>query len=162
MNKTIPSRRYALAAAVIFLVISAIHDGFAVDAVLLQDTYVDSGSANPNFGRTGDLRILKSDTRSMLAFLKFATDTVPPGTIGSDVTQARLRLWVNSSTTVCGSITMTPVISPWDELTLNYNISQTLVLGLPRLSNLPIISSPQFVSINITDWVRAWISGALP
>ena len=64
MNKTIPLRRYALAAAVAFLVTSAIHDGFAVDALLLQDTYVDSGSANPNFGRDGDLRVLKSNTGS--------------------------------------------------------------------------------------------------
>src|SRR5438876_1515763 len=121
MNRTIPPRRYALAAAVVFLVISAIHDGFAVDALLLQDTYVDSGSANPNFGRSSDLRVFKTNTRSMRAFLQFTTATLPPGTTADNVTQARLRLWVNSSTATCGSITMTPVISPWDEMTLNYN-----------------------------------------
>ena len=162
MNKTIPPRRYALAAAVVFSVLFGMHDAFAVDALLLQDTYVDSGSANPNFGGNGDLRVFNSGTRSMRAFLKFTTDTVPLGTTASNVTQARLRLWVNGSTAICGLVTMTPVISPWDELTLNYTISETLVLGLPRFTNLPITYSAQFVSIDVTDWVRGWISGTLP
>lgn len=134
----------------------------AVEALLLQDTYVDTAKATINYGATGDLRVFKSSTGSMRAFLKFTTDTLPPGTLAADVTQARLRLWVNSSSTTLGSITLTPVTSPWEELTLKANNSGSLTLGLPKLVNLPISSKAQFVSIDVTDWVKAWVSGALP
>ena len=98
----------------------------------------------------------------MRAFLRFTTDTVPPGTTASNVVEARLRLWVNSSTAIRGSVSMTPVTSPWDELTLKHNTSGTITLGSPKYAELPITSSPQFVSIDVTDWVIAWIDGTLP
>lgn len=162
MNKTIRLLRYALPAASILLILSTARQASAVDALLLQDTYVDSGSANTNFGSGSDLRVFKSSTRSMRAFLKFTTETVPPGTTASNVIEARLRLWVNGSTTIRGAITMTPVTSAWSELLLKSNTSGTMTFGSPKVADLPISNSPQFVSIDVTDWVKAWIGGTLP
>lgn len=144
----------------------AISGGFAVsaahatDALLVQDTYNDTGLPNTNYGRSGDLRVLKSGGRAMRTWLKFSTATLP-GITAADVTQARLRLWVNSSSTATGAITMQPVTSPWDELTLT-SANATMTLGTPKISEIPMSSTSDFVSIDVTDWVKGWISGTLP
>jgi hypothetical protein len=133
----------------------------AVDALLLQDTYVDTAKATLNYGSSGDLRVFKSSTGSMRAFLKFSTATLPPGTTAADVKQARLRLWVNSSSSTLGSITLTPVTSAWTESTLTNNTSASVTFGLPKHLNLPISATGNFVSIDLTDWVQAWLAGTL-
>jgi len=73
-----------------------------------------------------------------------------------------LRLWVNSTSGLFGSITMTPVTSAWDELALKDNTSGSLAFGGPQVSELPISASNSFVSIDVTNWVKAWLDGSLP
>lgn len=135
----------------------------AVDALLLQDTYIDSSKsgAGVNFGISGDLRVYRNSTASARAFLKFSIDTLPPGTTSTDVKQARLRLWVNNSSTAIGSITLTPVTSSWNEFTLTSTTSGTIGLGLPKHADLAVMVVDGFVSIDITDWVQAWLAGTL-
>lgn len=140
----------------------------AVEALLLQDTYVDSGATGDdpppnasNYGSGTDLRVFKGNGRTGRAFLKFSLETLPPGTTASDVTQARLRLWVNSNSTAAGSITLSPVTASWDEYALKDNTTRDLTFGEPRLSELPIESMNSFVSIDVTTWVKAWLDGTL-
>src|SRR5205085_10245541 len=97
----------------------------AVEALLLQDTYTDNGSTGgkpppnaSNYGSGTDLRVFKGNGRLGRAFLKFSLATVPPGIVASDVIHARLRFWVNSNSTVAGSITLSPITTAWDEYTL--------------------------------------------
>jgi Collagen triple helix repeat (20 copies) len=161
MNKTTRLSRYALSVATILLVLFAVHRASAIDALLLQDTYIDSGSAGTNFGNNGDLRVSKSGTKVMRAFLKFTTATLPPGTTAANIVEARLRFWVNKSTATTGSITLTPITSAWDELTLKSSNAGTMTFGVPKLADLPITNLGQFVSIDLTDWVKAWVSGTL-
>src|SRR3954465_8992017 len=101
MNKPLPRR--ALASACFFLVALLIpmHAG-AVEALLLQDTYVDNGTTGgkpppngSNYGSGLDLRVFKGNGRLGRTFLKFSLATMPPGILPSDVIHARLRLWVN-------------------------------------------------------------------
>jgi Collagen triple helix repeat (20 copies) len=155
-------RRFFVSAVVLTLFWAA-HDALAVDALLLQDTYVDSTSnkTTTNYGTSGDLRVYKSGTTVMRAFLKFSTDTLPPGTTAADVEQARLTFWVNSSSITTGSITLTPVTAAWSELTLTHNSAASLTYGLPKHANLVVSSIGQFVSIDVTDWVQAWLAGTL-
>jgi hypothetical protein len=142
---------------------------FAVEALLLQDTYVDNGSTGgkpppnaSNYGAGIDLRVFKGNGRLGRIFLKFTLATLPPGTLPSDVTQARLRFWVNSNSTIAGSISLSPVTSSWDELTLKDISTGTLTFGSPKLTELPVTSINNFVSIDVTGWVKAWLSGSLP
>src|ERR1700686_382780 len=121
MNKTLP-RRVAIVAVGLLLIFSTARKAAAVEALLLQDTYVDNGTtggkpppSNSNYGTGTDLRVFKGSGRIGRAFLKYSLASLPPGTTASDITQARLRLWVNLTTTVLGAITMTPVTSAWDE-----------------------------------------------
>jgi Collagen triple helix repeat (20 copies) len=157
-KKTRLFRRLALS-AVALAILSAATKSAAVDGLLLQDTYVDLKWGAINYGSSGDLRIFKSSTGLMRAFLKFSLDTLPPGTVAADIKQARLRLWVNGASTT-GAITLTPVTSAWSESTLTNNTSGGLTFGLPK-ADLPISLTANYVSIDVTDWVQAWLAGTL-
>jgi hypothetical protein len=141
----------------------------AVDALLLQDTYVDNGtspgkppaSSDSNYGAGIDLRVFKGNGRIGRTFLKFSLASLPPGTTASDVSHARLRFWLNSNTTAVGSISLSPITTAWDELTLKDSSAASLTFGLPKISNLPINSINNFVSIDVTEWVKAWLGGTL-
>jgi hypothetical protein len=166
---TIPRLFHRLIAPALALAImSAIPKAAAVEALLLQDTYVDNGTSGKpvpnatNYGTAADLRILKAAGRTERVFLKFTLAALPPGTAATDVAQARLRLWVNNTSGLFGSVTMTPVTSSWDELTLKDNTSGSLGFGLPKISELPVSSSNNFISVDVTGWVKAWLDGSLP
>ena len=167
MNK--PTRRRAFAKTVILFVALAIaRPAGAVEALLLQDTYVDNGTTGSkpapnasNYGSGMDLRVFKGNGRLGRTFLKFSLATLPPGTLASDVSHARLRFWVNGNSTIAGSITLTPVTSGWDEYLLKDNATGLLAYGEPKLAELPVASVNNFISIDVTDWVKAWLSGAL-
>src|SRR5207244_238247 len=92
---------------------------------------------------------------------KFSIATLPLGTTATDIKQARLLLWVNSSSATLGSITLTPVTSAWSESTLTNNTSASITFGLPKHADLPISSIGNFVSLDVTDWVQAWLAGTL-
>src|ERR1041385_7858718 len=87
----------------------------AVEALLLQDTYIDNGTTGgkpppnaSNYGSGMDLRVFKGNGRLGRTFLKFSLATLPPGTTASDVAHARLRFWVNSNSTVAGALNLPP------------------------------------------------------
>ncbi len=142
----------------------AVPSAAGLDALLLQDAYIDNGTPFQtflNYGSSGDLRVFKNGTRSMRSLLKFSLETLPPGATAANVTQARLRLWVNSNTQTLGSISMMPITSPWDELTIRNINAGGMTFGLPKLIGLSINSRSDFVSIDVTGWVKAWLAGSL-
>ncbi|MFL6589154.1 MAG: DNRLRE domain-containing protein [Chthoniobacterales bacterium] len=165
MNNLLFRRASALAC---ILVICLATRGFAVEALLLQDTYVDnstnggkSAPNNSNYGAGMDLRVFKGNGKIGRTFLKFSLATLPPGTLPSDIAHARLRFWLNANSTEGGSVTLSPVTTAWDEYTLKDNSTGTLTFSSAKLPELPISSVNNFVSIDVTDWVKAWLSGAL-
>jgi len=144
------------------------HQVYAVEALLLQDTYVDNGTSGDqpppnqsNYGAGMDLRVFKGNGRLGRAFLKFSLDTLPAGTTGNDVIQARLRLWVNANTTAAGSISLKPVTIEWDEYKLTDRSANNLIFSEPLHRNLVIESMNNFVSIDVTSLVRAWLDNKL-
>lgn len=168
MNASFPRYIGAIVFVLLAIVFLALRAG-AVEALLLHDTYVDNGTTggdpppnDSNFGAGMDLRVFKGNGRIGRAFLKFSLETLPPGTAASDVTHARLRLWVNSKSTAAGLITLHPVTTRWDEYTLKDKATGDLTLGEPKLSELPIESMNSFISIDVTNWVKAWLDGTLP
>ena len=166
MNTLVRSHSTILA-CICFAVVFTAPRAEAVEALLLQDTYVDNGTQGgkppnaANFGSAMDLRLFKNNGRVRRTFLKFSLATLPPGTTASDVANARLRFWVNGNSTAVGAITLTPVTTPWDEYTLKDNSTGSLSFGSPTLSGLSITSINSFVSIDVTDLVKAWIAGTL-
>jgi hypothetical protein len=135
MNKMIRPLRWQSLAAIALLIIGTPARLHAVEALLLQDAYVDNKN-NGNLGSNGNLRVTKSGNQVCRSFLKFSLATLPAGITATNVTEARLRLWVDSNSNTLGSITMTPVTSAWDELTITNTTSGRLILSSPKLSNL--------------------------
>src|SRR4051812_42521107 len=153
MNPTLARRAKATALILLAAVLVPLRAG-AIEALLLQDTYVDNGTSGgkpppngSNYGAGIDLRVFKGNGRIGRTFLKFSLATLPPGTISSDVSHARLRLWVNGNSTVAGSITLSPVTVAWDEYLLKDNSTAGLGFGSPKLTELPVSSMNNFVSI---------------
>ena len=162
MNPLSPYR--PVAALILLLILLSVSRSWATDALLLQDTYTDLGNpaqSGSNYGSSGDLRVSKSSSRVTRSFLKFSLDTLPAGTNAANVAQARLRLWVNSGTTAVGAITLTPVTSAWDEMALKATNVGGLSFGLPKISDLQITYGSSFISVDVTDWVKAWLNGTL-
>lgn len=161
MNRIPRFSRLTTIIAVTFCALCITHRAEAVEALLVQDTYVDSSRATTNNGTSGNLVVSKSSTATTRAFLKFNIATLPAGTVQTDIKQARLRLWVNSSSTTVGAITLTPVTSAWNETTLTNSTSSSLTFGLQKHANLSVSFIGQFVSLDVTDWVQAWVAGTL-
>jgi len=167
MNTSHPFR--IAVAAVAFVAITFVAQrATAIEALLLQDTYVDNGTTGgkpppngSNYGSAIDLRVFKGNGRIGRTFLKFSLATLPSGTLASDVTQARLRFWVNSNSTITGAITLSPVTAPWEEYVLNNNQAGSLPFGAPKLTDLAVTSVNNFISIDVTAWVKAWLGGTL-
>jgi hypothetical protein len=165
MNKLSPRPNLAAILALLAIFITA-RSASAVEALLLQDTYVDNGTTggkpyNSNYGSAIDLRVFKGNGRVARAFLKFTLATLPAGTTANDIVQARLRLWINNNSTAAGAITLSPVTTAWDEYLLKDNSSGNLTFGLPKLSEMSVSSSNSFMSVDVTDWVKAWLGGTL-
>jgi hypothetical protein len=166
MNTSPPFRITVAAVAVVAITFVA-QRATAVEALLLQDTYVDNGTTGKpppngsNYGSGVDLRIFKGNGRIGRTFLKFSLATLPPGTLASDVSQARLRFWVNSNSTITGGITLSPVTAAWDEYVLKDTLTGNLSFGVPKLTDLPVTSVNNFISVDVTAWVKAWLSGSL-
>jgi hypothetical protein len=127
MNASLP-RPIRVIAFVLLAGIVAAPRACAVEALLLQDTYVDNGTTGGetppnacNYRAGADLRVFKGNGGISRTFIKFSLETLPPGTAASDVTHARLRLWVNNKSTAGGSITLSPITTRWDEYTLRDN-----------------------------------------
>src|SRR5256885_1688897 len=167
MNK-LPTPHILATILIILLSVAIARQAAAVEALLLQDTYVDNGTTGgkpppnaSNYGGGMDLRVFKGNGRLGRTFLKFSLATLPQGTTASDVDHARLRFWINGNSTVAGPVTLSPVITPWDEYTLKDSSSGSLSFGSPTISELSITSINNFISIDVTDWVKAWIAGTL-
>ena len=82
----LPSRRISFAAAVVIalLVFSFLWPGvsFAVQAILTDDTYTDTGSSTSNFGTNAVVKVKAStlkSTNTQTGFIKFDLSTLPAG-----------------------------------------------------------------------------------
>src|SRR5437762_4783568 len=156
------SRACRAAAAALLLILTA-STANAVEALLLQDAYVDSSTSGKpvpnltNYGSTGNLRVTRNGTQVFRSFLKFSLATLPSGAAADTIVEARLKLWVNNTTTILGSFTITPVTSSWDELTITNNATRGMTFGSAQLVDIPANSSSDFISIDVTTLVKSWM-----
>ena len=165
MNK--PSRPSLITILSLLATLTITPSSRAVEALLLQDTYVDNGTNggkaapnNSNYGAAMDLRVFKGNGRLGRSFLKFSFETLPSETTAEYVVQARLRLWINGNTTAVGAIILKSVTSEWDEYTLTGDSADNVTAGAP-LQNVVIETVNNFVSIDVTQWTKARLDSNL-
>jgi Collagen triple helix repeat (20 copies) len=161
MNTTTARIPRALAITAIALIALTASRANAVEAVLLQDTYVDTVNPTTNFGANALLRVENktSPARNCSSFVQFSLSTLPSGTTASNVNRAILRMWVNSSTTAFGAMTLTPITSTWNESTITNSNSSGMTYGSPVISNISVSSASNFIAIDVTSIVQAWLNG---
>jgi hypothetical protein len=77
------------------------------------DSYTSTASPTKNFGSATTLGVESSET----TFIQFNLASIPAGYTGADITQATLKLYVNTVTTA-GSFNVDYVNGAWTESTI--------------------------------------------
>jgi hypothetical protein len=92
-------------------------------------------------------------------FMRFRlTPALPPGATADDVAQATLKVFV-SSLPAPTAVTVSRVTGPWTEGTLTPGTPLTLT---PEVSDVPVSKVRSFVTVDVTQLVKDWISGSQP
>lgn len=132
-----------------------------VNLPVTEDAYVDLQSQSTNFGTANPLRLrsLTGPNRYDQIYAKFDLSPLPPGTSASDVQSAHLKLFVTSAAAnLTTTSSLTNVCAAWSELTIRYN-AQPFTCGFPNMFPNTIWVPGQYVSIDVTQFVRNWLSG---
>jgi hypothetical protein len=114
------------------------------------DASTFSGSPATNYGASTLLNVTATQT----AYIQFDLASIPFGAV---VSQATLKLYVNSVSTG-GSFDVDYVGGAWSESTLDYTNAPPLGNGLA--SNVAIADANQYILINITQALIAWLNGS--
>lgn len=128
---------------------------WADPATLTDDAFTNTGSPNGNFGGNAALHVIGTTQRS---YLKFTLTTLPAGVTATDVAKATLTLYANTVATP-GAIDVVQVTSAWTEAAITANTAPTL--GSPVAAAVPVATKDDYVTIDVTSVVQAWIGGTL-
>ena len=118
------------------------------------DSYTNTAAATTNYGAKTLLDVESTQT----SFIQFNLSSIPAGYTSADITQATLKLYVNAVTTA-GSFNVDYVNGAWTESTLE--ASNAPALGTTIAASVPLTTADknQFILINVTAAVQAWLSG---
>ena len=154
-----------LAMGALFLIIGR-GEGFAHTLHVTDDTETNLNQLNENNGNAANLLIKNAGTGGdRHVFLHFELGTLPAGLTGADIDKATLRVFVHNIDNP-GDVEVHNVLDSWDEDTLTHGLVDS---GLVNLD--PVILSTQtvatedkkhFVTFDVTQVVKDWISGVFP
>jgi len=118
------------------------------------DSYTSTASPTKNFGAATTLGVESSET----TFIQFNLSSIPASYTSADITQATLKLYVNTVTTA-GSFNVDYVNGAWTESTID--ASNAPALGTTIVASVPLVTTDknQYILINVTEAVQAWLSG---
>ena len=121
----------------------------------LGDSYTNTAEPAIN---NGDKMSLQVDSASQITYIQFPLSSIPAG---ATVSQATLKLFVSSVTNV-GSFNVDYVKGPWSESVITSELAPAL--GSVIASNVFVTSEArnQYILINITPAVKAWLNGSEP
>lgn len=125
----------------------------ASEAALAADAHVSSQQPAANFGALPQLNV----GNGALALLKFERSPLPAAATAAQVVKATLQLYVNR-VGMPGVLEVMGVVGPWAESAVT---AQTLpVLSGPGSGvTVPVAQAGQFVHVDVTAAVRAWLTG---
>jgi hypothetical protein len=95
-----------------------------------------------------------------VAYVRFEVASVlPPGTTQDNVAKATLRLYASKVAHGEGGLTVSRVTGEWDETTLT---PATVLALTPEVSGVVVTQAKEFVTVDVTQLVKDWISGSQP
>src|ERR1700733_2001018 len=119
------------------------------------DAYTNTVDPTTNYGAK---TLLDVESASQTAYIRFDLSAIPAGYISANITKASLKLYVNSVTTA-GSFNVDYVNGTWSENTITANLAPAL--GTTIAAGVPLVTADknQFILIDVTEAVQAWLSG---
>jgi hypothetical protein len=129
-------------------------------------TVTDDGFASPspslqvaNLGGNGPAIVVAGRAAGAAAgYIRFRLTGLPSGTTEGQVAKATLKLYV-SYLPVGSALTISRVTGAWTESSLGPGTVLTLT---PEVAGVPVTRAQQFVTIDVTQLVRDWMSGRQP
>lgn len=132
------------------VLILGIREASALDVTLSGDAHVSTAHAAINYGTLSNLYVGNGNT----AFLQFDLTTLPLGTTSAQVSRATLTVFVNR-VNASGSVTVSPVTASWGEYSVT---SATAPAVGGSIATFPVTISGQFISVDVTAQVQAWVN----
>jgi hypothetical protein len=139
------TRRNLLVAALLVLFSTC---GLAADARLAADSYIDNTSFATQANNYGALTSVNVDLNK-IALIRFDLAGLPPG---ATIAKANLVLYLSRFTTA-GTIFVSPVAGPWDEITVTYN-------NFPgrgaAATSFVVTQGATYITVDVTSLAQAW------
>jgi hypothetical protein len=117
------------------------------------DAFTNTASPGTNYGANV---LLNVDAAQDISYIQFNLASIPSG---AKVSQATLKLYVNGVTTA-GSFNVDYVNGTWAESTITSSLSPALGTTIEASVPLTAASKNQYILINVTSAVSAWLSGS--
>ena len=121
----------------------------------MGDAYTNAAAPTANYGSKP---LLDVDRATQTAYIQFNLASIPAG---ASVSQATLKLFVDSVTNP-GSFNVNYVSGPWLEGAITHELAPAM--GTTIVANVAITGEDknQYILINITPAVQAWLNGTEP
>jgi hypothetical protein len=117
----------------------------------LGDSYTNTAASTTNYGATTQITV---DAAADVSYIQFNLASIPAGSV---VSQATLKLYVNSVTTA-GSFNVDYVNGAWTESTID--ASNAPPLGTAIASSIAVTAAEknQYILVNVTSALQAWLN----
>jgi TGF-beta propeptide len=118
-----------------------------------QDAFTNTAAASTNYGANV---LLNVNGAKEIAYIQFNLASIPAS---ATVSKATLKLYVNAVTTA-GSLNVDFVNGSWAESTITSSLSPVLGTTIEASVPLTTASKNQYILIDVTSAVQAWLSGS--
>jgi len=119
----------------------------------LGDSFTNTADPSTNYGSA---TLVEVDGATATAYIQFNLASIPSG---ATVSQATLKLYVNSVTTA-GSFNVDYVNGAWAENTIDASNAPALGATIASNVNVTTADKNQYILVNVTSAVQAWLSGS--
>ncbi len=119
----------------------------------LGDSFTNTADSSTNYGAA---TLLYVNGATEIAYIQFNLSAIPAT---ANISQATLKLYVNSVTTA-GSFNVDYVNGAWTESTINASNAPALGGTIASGVSLTTADKNQYILINVTSAVQAWLSGS--
>lgn len=149
-----PWLRRSLASAVLLTPLAA----FAQVGVPLMDDSSYVPNQSNNFGAASTVNVGDVGGANFTGALQFDLGALPAGTTADKIASATLTLFVNR-VGAHGRVRFDVASGAWSERTLN---GTNYPAPIASIDTVAIEDGQRFITVNVTNAVRGWVSGAYP
>jgi hypothetical protein len=122
------------------------------------DAYTNTADPTTNYGAK---TLLDVESASQTSYIQFDLSAIPAGYTSADITKASLKLYV-SAVTKAGSFNVDFVNGAWSESTITASTAPALGSTIAASVSLTTTDKNQYILIDITPALQAWLSGSQP